>query len=90
MFVNRNLTNMPLKFVLPSNIIIFEMVIPINMISVTPFLKTISTFLNTLKNVYYHREKLYTHASHMRRHIKTVHEGCKDFKCESFTQGGTL
>ena len=27
----------------------------------------------------------------MRRHIKTVHEGCKDFKCESceksFTQG---
>ena len=28
MFVNRNLTNMPLKFILPSNILIFEMVIP--------------------------------------------------------------
>ena len=59
MFVNRNLTNMPLKFILPFNIIIFEMIIPTNMISVTTFLKTISTFLNTLK-MFIIIEKRYT------------------------------
>ena len=36
-------------------------------------------------------EKLFTH---VRRHIKTVHEGCNDFKCESceksFTQADSL
>ena len=56
MFVNRNLTNMP---ILPFNIIIFEMIIPTNMISVTTFLKTISTFLNTLK-MFIIIEKRYT------------------------------
>ena len=39
-------------------------------------------------------EKLFTCSGHMRRHIKTVHEGCKDFKCESceklFTQADSL
>ena len=46
---NKNLTNMPLKFILPSNILIFKMIIPANVIFMTTVLKTISTFLNTLK-----------------------------------------
>ena len=37
---------------------------------------------------------LFTHAGHMKRHIKNVHEGCKDFKCEScgksFAQADSL
>ena len=49
MFINKNLTNMPLKFILPSNILIFKMIIPANVIFMTTVLKTISTFLNTLK-----------------------------------------
>ena len=49
MFINKNLTNMPLKFILPSNILIFKMIIPTNVIFMTTVLKTISTFLNTLK-----------------------------------------
>ena len=36
-------------------------------------------------------KKIFTCAGHMRRWFKTVHEGCKDFKCEScgksLTQG---
>ena len=35
--------------ILSSNIMIFEMIIPTNVIVVTTVLKTISTFLNTLK-----------------------------------------
>ena len=27
--------------------------------------------------------KLFSYAGNMRRHIKTVHEGDKDFKCDS-------
>ena len=48
---NKNLTNMPLKFILPSNILIFKMIIPANVIFMTTVLKTISTFLNTLKMI---------------------------------------
>ena len=44
MFVERNLTSIPLKFILPANIIIFEMIIPTNVIFVTIVLKTISAF----------------------------------------------
>ena len=51
MFINKNLTNMPLKFILPSNILIFKMIIPTNVIFMTTVLKTISTFLNTLKMI---------------------------------------
>ena len=42
MFINKNLTNMPLKFILPSNILIFKMIIPTNVIFMTTVLKTIS------------------------------------------------
>ena len=35
MFVDRNLTSIPLKFILPANIIIFEMIIPTNVIVAT-------------------------------------------------------
>ena len=49
MFINRNLTNMSMKFILPLNIIIFEMIILTNVIFVTTVFKTISTFLNILK-----------------------------------------
>ena len=57
---NKNLTNMPLKFILPSNILIFKMIIPANVIFMTTVLKTISTFLNTLKMFMIYRCNLWT------------------------------
>ena len=60
MFINKNLTNMPLKFILPSNILIFKMIIPANVIFMTTVLKTISTFLNTLKMFMIYRCNFWT------------------------------
>ena len=59
MFINRNLTNMSMKFILPLNIIIFEMIILTNVIFVTTVFKTISTFLNILKMFIIQNKRIY-------------------------------
>ena len=59
LFINRNLTNMSMKFILLLNIIIFEMITLTNVIFVTTVFKPISTFLNILKMFIIQNKRIY-------------------------------